>query len=259
MRVHRVTKWKSPRSAKYEIYQHPSRLIRWYFYRRLEVALELSELSPQDRVLDLGFGTGFFLPTLSGAAEEVIGIDGDIDPSRLPPDYWKNPGYSKWTLHEIVKDLMRVEMPDSSNVWLLRGDAGTIPLKDGSIDVAFCLSLLEHTEPRSIISEVRRILSDKGRAVFGLPVEFSFPLLGRTVAGWLSGVSRDSYRWTQVVQSILRNAPPISGSRTLTTHRGYDYRDDLKLVSEALHLDVIKAVPLPPTIFAPYIIARASV
>ncbi len=258
MGVQRVTRWKSPRSATYEIYQHPSRLIRWYFYKRLEIALELSQLSADDRVLDLGFGTGFFLPTLAHSAKEVVGIDGGIDSSSLPPDYWEDPSYATWGLHQIVKDLLRVELPESSNVLLIKGDASAIPLKDASTDVVFCLSLLEHTEPKGIISEVRRILAARGRVIFGLPVEFSFPLLGRTLAGWLSGVSRDSYHWSEVIQSILRNAPPASGSRTLTTHRGYDYREDLALVSEALKLEAVRPVPFPPIIFAPYVIARAS-
>ncbi|MEK6883049.1 MAG: methyltransferase domain-containing protein, partial [Nanoarchaeota archaeon] len=54
-------------------YIHPNPLIRWVFWKRLEVMLNMSKKA--ERVLDFGSGSGVFLYSLAKNFKEVYGLD----------------------------------------------------------------------------------------------------------------------------------------------------------------------------------------
>jgi len=52
---------------------------------------------------------------------------------------------------------------------------GHLPVADAEVDCVFCLELLEHlTAPLALLEEVRRVLTQKGRAVVSVPSPYSW-------------------------------------------------------------------------------------
>jgi SAM-dependent methyltransferase len=68
----------------------------------------------------------------------------------------------------------------------LVGDGAYLPLKNSSIDCVFCYFVLEHVaEPSLILKEVRRVLTDEGELIVGVPLFF-----------YQHGEPFDYHRWT---------------------------------------------------------------
>lgn len=59
-----------------------------------------------------------------------------------------------------------------------------LPFEDGSFDCAFCLELLEHlVTPLALLEELRRVLTDDGRAVVSVPSPYSWVEVARELFG----------------------------------------------------------------------------
>jgi 2-polyprenyl-3-methyl-5-hydroxy-6-metoxy-1,4-benzoquinol methylase len=64
-------------------YTHWNPLIRWLFWKRLDVAVDLAGLRPGIRVLDFGVGTGVLARTLASAdASRIVGVDVLLGPAE---------------------------------------------------------------------------------------------------------------------------------------------------------------------------------
>src|SRR5262245_21464947 len=63
-------------------YTHWNPLIRWLFWSRLKVSLQLAHLVKTDRVFEYGTGTGVLLPSLHHVAERVAATDIYLAPSK---------------------------------------------------------------------------------------------------------------------------------------------------------------------------------
>lgn len=137
-----------------------------------EKGLELLDVGPGERVLEIGFGTGHALAALARAAGEagrVIGVD-------------ISPGMREVTEH-------RLESAGLAGRVELRVEAvPPIPCGDGEIDAVFMSFTLELFPPEVIprvLAEVRRVLAPGGR----------LGVVAMTESGPKEGLLEIAYKW----------------------------------------------------------------
>lgn len=129
-----------------------SSVIRWIFIKRLKKALNLidKEDLSQKRILDIGTGCGYLIPSLVEFGEVYA-----LDKTLLYLQKAK-----KLCIYNEVK----------SN--FIASDLERLPFGDKRFEIVMCISVLEHlknVEPA--IQEINRILGDKGTVIVGVPVE----------------------------------------------------------------------------------------
>ncbi len=104
------------------------------------------------RVLDLGSGIGGYSQYLAQHGADVISLD--------------------------------LMMPSQVAGLPLIGDALRLPLRDGSIDIVFCASLIEHVaDPLRLLREIERVLRGGGFCYLSFPPYYS-PLGGHEFSPW---------------------------------------------------------------------------
>ena len=84
-----------------------------YEYCSAEELLGAADLSAEDRVLDVGSGTGFYTDVLAGVADRVYAVD--LQPAMAA--YYRDKGVP-------------------AEVSPVAADAGTLPLPDDAVDAA---------------------------------------------------------------------------------------------------------------------------
>jgi len=107
------------------------------------MALNMLELSPNDRVLDVACGPGNFTRSFARITQEglVVALDA-----------------SKTMLAVAVRET------ESANVAYVRGDACALPFRDGSFDAICCFAALYLIqEPMRALDEIVRVLAPGGR------------------------------------------------------------------------------------------------
>jgi ubiquinone/menaquinone biosynthesis C-methylase UbiE len=119
--------------------------------RALAAAIELADPRPEERLLDVGTGTGAVLRALARCRSRpavAIGIDSS--------------------------DRMLARVPSLPEGWRLeRGEASDLQFVAGEFDVvlaSYVLHLLEPPRLARVLSEVRRVLNPQGRLVTVTPV-----------------------------------------------------------------------------------------
>ena len=242
-KVHIVRKWESPRAAFYECYQNPSRLVRWYFWKRLDAALKMSNIKKDDVVLDVGCWMGYFLPTLSLHSSNVIGLD--IWKGVLPADAWDKRVVG-WNEEKIAKELIDTEVGPTTNIQLVKADGCTLPLKDESIDLLFCLDTMEHVvRVDDLLAEFSRVLKQTGIFISLLPNERGIALLLRQAFSRMVGtISRERYSWGELARTLFSGQVTSETERSDSYHRGYDYRKDVKTIGKYFKIQRIGYVPV---------------
>lgn len=118
----------------------------WLERRALDATIALAGVGADDRLLDLGTGTGALLRRLmrrAAAPREAVGID--------------------------VSGRMLARAPALPSGWELRNaDAGRLPFPDRSFDVVtatYLLHLLDPPQRAAVLAEARRVLKPQGRLV----------------------------------------------------------------------------------------------
>jgi 2-polyprenyl-3-methyl-5-hydroxy-6-metoxy-1,4-benzoquinol methylase len=129
-----------------------------YYYRpltaplyraRLRHALALLGPGPYDALLDVGYGSGVFLPELARRARRLVGVD--VHAGRAGVEATAR------ALH------IAVELHDASLYEL--------PFADGEFDALVCMSVLEHLRDLDgALDELTRVVHRGGRLVLGVPV-----------------------------------------------------------------------------------------
>ena len=105
----------------------------------IEDHLEAMQLSENERVLDIGCGTGRFLPPFSKA--QVFGLDFSVN------------------MLERAREIAHV----------VRGDAEYLPFKDSSFDKCHSAGLLAVYRSKRILEEAGRVTRKGGRLFFSFP------------------------------------------------------------------------------------------
>jgi ubiquinone/menaquinone biosynthesis C-methylase UbiE len=133
-----------------------------YYYRpatarlyraRLRMALDLLGPGRFPALLEVGYGSGIFLPELATHAERLVGID--LHGESAP----------------VAEMLRRLGVEAE----LLQGSLFELPFADGEFDALVCISVLEHLQELDrALDELRRVLRPGGVAVLGYPVRNLF-------------------------------------------------------------------------------------
>jgi|tagenome__1003787_1003787.scaffolds.fasta_scaffold20411079_1 arsenite methyltransferase len=115
--------------------------------RRRRLAREALGAAPGERIVDVGCGPGFFCAELAeevGESGFVLGLD--TSPAMLAVAAGRCAG--------------------RANVELREGEAGSLPVEDGSFDAALCVQVLEYVpDTTAALVEMRRVLRPGGRVV----------------------------------------------------------------------------------------------
>jgi SAM-dependent methyltransferase len=130
-----------------ELHEESSRhhfLDRW---TRSAIIQRVGQQPPGATILDLGCSTGHLLADLHAAHPEaqLIGVD-------------------------LIASGLRKAHAELPSARLLRADACSLPLEDGSADAVVSANLLEHVpDDRAALAEVARVLRPGGRVVLVVP------------------------------------------------------------------------------------------
>jgi SAM-dependent methyltransferase len=115
-----------------------------------------------ESILEVGYGSGLLMPTLSARAKEVVGID----------------------IHKVDAQVQACLDRLGVRPRLVSGDARNLPFEDSRFDAVIALSFMEHVKPvERFIDEMWRVLKPGGKMVIGMPMvnkafNMLFPLIG---------------------------------------------------------------------------------
>ncbi len=124
----------------------------WYYAGKREIARRWLErarpITPTDRLLDCGAGTGRFAQEMDGLCQVTVLDD-----------------------HEEALRLLRAKFP-AGRVISLAGDR--VPLPDGSLDYVTALDVLEHTpDDAAVVRGFHRLLKPGGVALVTVPASMA--------------------------------------------------------------------------------------
>ena len=115
---------------------------------RLELAVDLLGVGRYPSLLEVGYGSGIFLPELARHADRLVAVD--IHPESA----------------QVEEMLRRLEIAAE----LSEASLFELPFADGEFHGLVCVSVLEHlTELDRALDELRRVLRPGGVAVLGYP------------------------------------------------------------------------------------------
>ena len=142
-----IASFYNRRAKYYDAVVHILSLNMDVYYRK--IAIQRLHLRPEDRVLDLGCGTGLDLPFLS----QKVGPKGCVAGYDL----------SCGMLNRANK---RIDCLKYGNITLFRGNATELPFQDKSFDALFCNYLLSTVPAIRVIKEAFRVASPGATMVF---------------------------------------------------------------------------------------------
>lgn len=129
------------------------RPVQGFFMRkRLEMALEMLGDEKVERILDVGYGGGTFMPSLAQIGKELHGIDMMPHPKKV----------------------MKVLAAQKIKANLIVGSIFKTPYKANFFDRIVCISVMEHFVDKELhvaIKEMYRITKKGGYIVLGFPVK----------------------------------------------------------------------------------------
>jgi len=225
--------YKFPKASSYpkdywylHFYTSKNPLIRYAFVKRLEIVLQIScnDLISADHVLDIGPGPGYLFPTLSQfKIKNIIGLD-------------------LLSFHiEAVKYMVRSENI-AHNISLIHGDGRKLPFKHESLDIVYCVSVLEHV-PLTVIRELYRILKPSGILIVGIPIDTLITTLGRMVTG-VGGHTREKQE--EIPFSTLDNKKEFLYQNQIPARNSYNsIRNELQRFFHISHTQKVPHNSLP--------------
>jgi len=163
------------------------RPVQGYFMRkRLELALTFMKNKKVDRILDVGYGGGTFMPTLVRLCHELHGID------TLPKP----------------KDVEGILKKQNVRAKLITGSIFKTPYKEDYFDTVVCISVLEHFITRELnesIREMYRILKPGGYLIMGFPSKnLLTDFIIKNILGFTPGEIHPSGH-KQIIKAIKKN------------------------------------------------------
>ena len=127
--------------------------VNQFYLKRLRIALSLLGEKKYEKLLDIGFGSGIFLPSLSFKANKLYGIDS----------------------HDYVPQVSELISNMNIEAELKKGIITALPYDDNQFDCITCLSVLEFVEDTSkAMSEIARVAKLGAKIIIGAPVVSKF-------------------------------------------------------------------------------------
>ncbi|OGZ43232.1 MAG: hypothetical protein A3J55_02440 [Candidatus Ryanbacteria bacterium RIFCSPHIGHO2_02_FULL_45_17b] len=135
------------------VFFHYYPLARIVYRKRLKNTLSLIPSEKQfGNLLEIGYGSGIFLPTLAELADSVTALD--IHPETAAVGTLLD--------HYNLRDRVR----------LVSGDIMKMPFSDNSFDACVIVSTLENIENSAqAVSEIARVVKPAGDIIISFPVE----------------------------------------------------------------------------------------
>lgn len=150
--------------------------------KRLKISIEMTELNPGKRILDIGCGSGKYVVECAKCGAEVTGIDISEEMIRLAKQFGKQNGVS--VTFEV-------------------GDA-TKNLPTG-FDVITALGVFEYfKDPGIILDKMIESINDDGQVIFSVPKLFTFQYPLRELMLKWRGVKCYYYTKNRIM-NILKN------------------------------------------------------
>jgi SAM-dependent methyltransferase len=120
---------------------------------------QLLDISPSDRVIDLGCGTGRHVLELSKRPAQVIGADISRNDLRIG---------------RFLIEIMRRRDEVQARVHWLQTAGERLPFVDGAFDRVICTETLEHVDDDAVLArELVRVLKPGGILAISVPDEYS--------------------------------------------------------------------------------------
>ena len=221
---------------------------RWLQRKRLTTSLRL--IDPEFRpacIVDYGAGNGEIIKTLA-----VLYPDAQI------------------ICFEPTRNLMEEARKNLTGIPNVVFTETVETIAASSVDLLFCLEVFEHLpskETRDAFNVFKRVLSDRGKVVVGLPVEVGIPSLYKGIFRMV----RRYGAYDATIGNVLRsfaylppNERPCSeiapGFGYYFDHMGFDYRAFKSELSKHFLIDEVKGGPFPAlgAVFNPEINFLAS-
>lgn len=143
-------------------YTSSNPIVKYAFVERLKRTIDLSyqDLLRADTVVEIGPGPGFLFLEFAKYTNHIIGLD--IDHRNMNPI-----------------QVMTSKYDIDHKVFLLEADVHNLPFNDASLELIYCLSVLEHVKPEKAIQEISRVLKPRGVLIAGLPIDTFLSEIGR--------------------------------------------------------------------------------
>jgi SAM-dependent methyltransferase len=181
--------------------------------RHLEVgsAFDGVGITPEDRVLDVGCGRGYWAGKAARAGAKVIAYD--VKEERVERAARRYP-----------------------RVRFVHGSAEATGLEDASFDVVLVLSVLEHTaEPERVLAEIARVLRPGGRLALTTDMfddERWRPRRARHAARW---DVRRFFGRAEIEELLAQNGFTVTWSKALFGFRGAPQLLRARMAGNQLH------------------------
>jgi len=123
-------------------------VVGMFYRKRLSMVYNLMKSEKYGRILEIGYGSGVFMPALQKHGKELFGID----------------------IHDYHSEVKQILAKAGIKAELQYGDIGKIPHSDRSFDCIVSISVLEHVRDLdTVIDEIKRVLRPGGTLVAGFP------------------------------------------------------------------------------------------
>jgi ubiquinone/menaquinone biosynthesis C-methylase UbiE len=124
-----------------------------FYRRRLTMVTEALGKRKFNRLLEIGYGSGIFMPELAQRARQLYGVD----------------------IHEKHGAVAQMLAARGVTATLTRGNVARLPYSDNQFDCVIAVSILEHIRDlEPAVKEIRRVLRPGGILVAGAPVKNRF-------------------------------------------------------------------------------------
>jgi SAM-dependent methyltransferase len=159
-------------------------VLGWVIRRRFRLVQELMQSEHFPRLLEVGYGSGVFLPELALHADELSGVD----------------------IHDKVDEVSRALAADGVKATLKQGVGENLPFEDASFDAVVTISVLEFVDDMErTAQELRRVLAPGGSLFVITPGQSPVVDLGLRVLTGKSAKADFGDRRERVIPALERN------------------------------------------------------
>ena len=195
------------KSYQEQTHRHKSWIKRYSHKRRFSLAIELLQLSPQDRLLDFGAADGYLTENIISCAGLPLSI------ACYEPDA------------SLFRELsVRLGQRDNVLIYNSLDD-----LRSQHFNKITCLEVLEHLSKESqlaVLQEIKNLLDHKGVIVLSVPIEIGPSSLIKNAFRALHHEYDAPMHASNVIRSFLgMRVPRTSEKAYFMTHTGFDFRD----------------------------------